>query len=78
MPDVIYIALLDQDDVAVVVGVVGFTRRCVFGDEPVDEVLDGGICGMVFGELAEVFGGFESDHECPPRELADTAVGGVN
>ena len=28
------------------VGIVGFTWRCVFGDEPIDEVLDGGVGGV--------------------------------
>jgi hypothetical protein len=58
----IHIAFLDQDDVAVVLVVVGLVRRCVCRDEAVDEFLDGGICGVRLGELGEVFGGFESDH----------------
>ena len=50
----------------------GSPRRCradpggVLGYEPIDEFLDGVMGGMVFGDLGEVFGGFESDHICGP------------
>jgi hypothetical protein len=53
---------LYQDDVAVVFGVVSATGRAVGRDELLDEFLDGGIRGIIGGELVEVFGGFESDH----------------
>ena len=56
------VALLDQDRVSIPVGVVGMTLPGVVGDEPLDEVFDGGICGIGGREFCEVFGGFESDH----------------
>ena len=52
-------------------------RRCVLGDEPVDEVLDGGVCGAGGSELGKVFGGFERNHKFSPRELADTWSAGL-
>jgi len=55
------VALLDQNDVAVRLVVVGLTRGGVFGDEAIDEVFDGGIRGIIGWEFAEVFGGFERD-----------------
>ena len=56
------VAFLDQDDVAVIFGVVSPTGRTVGRDELIDEFLDGGVGGVVGRELAEVFGGFERDH----------------
>ena len=56
------VAFFNQDDVTVIFGVVWLARRGVLGDEPIDEVFDGGICRMVFWELCEVFGGFDCDH----------------
>jgi hypothetical protein len=58
----VLVAFLDQDGVAVPVGVVRMALPGVVLDKPIDEILDGGKCGMVFGELAEVLGGFERDH----------------
>jgi len=64
--------LLYEDHVAVHLVVVGLARRGVLGDESIDEVFDGGICGMVFGGLADVFDGFECDHVGGPPGLLET------
>ena len=48
--------------VTIVLGVVSPTGWAVGRDELIDEFLDGGVCRVVFGELAEVLGGFECEH----------------
>ena len=58
----VHVVLLDQDDVAVVLPVVGLAGRGVGRDEAVDEFPDGGEGGVLGFELGEVFGGFERDH----------------
>ena len=42
----------DQDDVAIIFGVVGLARRGVGRDELLDEFRDGGVCGVIGGELS--------------------------
>ena len=49
-------AFLDEDDIAVVLGVVKAAGWAVGRDELLDEFPDGGVCVMVVGELVEGFG----------------------
>ena len=42
------------------------TGRTVGRDELFYKFLDGGVGGMVFGELGDVFGEFERDHALLP------------
>ena len=57
VPDLVEISInvgfLDEDDVAVVLPIVGLA---VGRDEAVDEFLDGGKCGVIGREFGEVFG----------------------
>ena len=71
VPDLVEVSIdvgfLDEDDVAVVLPVVGLAGRCVCGDESLDEFLDSGMGGVGWGKFGEVFGGFECDHmRLPP------------
>lgn len=47
-------------------GVVRAAGWAVGRDELLDEFLDDGVGGIIGGELADVFGGFESDHGLSP------------
>jgi hypothetical protein len=50
VPDLVegaaHVVFLNQDDVAIVLPVTGFTGICVPGDEPVDGFCDGGVGGV--------------------------------